>query len=138
MLQAQVASGVLPTLDITASVTGTDADNNGVRDDIDAVIAKQGDSSVQRAALTQFAQSIQATLTLDVTNQAAVTTVATGMRKAVACLFTQYDATTAGGHVRWLEEISINTMPRLQAYEQFNIAMNNSVTALETGTVCNA
>ena len=138
MLQAQVASGALPTLDVTGSVTGTDADNNGVRDDIDAIIAKQGDSSGQRAALTQFAQSVQATLTLDVTNQAAVTTVATGVRKAIACLFTRYDASTAGGRANWLQEISINTMPRLQAYDRFNVAMNGSVTALETGAVCNA
>jgi len=29
-------------------------------------------------------------------------------------------------------------MPRLQAYDHFNIAMNNSVTHLETGAVCNA
>jgi hypothetical protein len=133
-----VASGVLPTLDVTSSITGTDADNNGVRDDIDAIIAKQTDTSVQRAALTQFAQSIQATLTLDVTNQSAVANVATGVRKAVACLFTQYDATTAAARVNWLQEISINTLPRLQAYDQFNIAMNNSVTSLVKGAVCNA
>lgn len=133
-----VASGALPTLDVTASVTGTDVDNNGVRDDIDTIIAKQTDTSVQRAALTQFAQSIQATLTLDVTNQSAVAAAATGVRKAIACLFTQYDATTAADRLNWLQEITINTLPRLQAYDRFNIAMNNSVAALETGTVCNA
>jgi hypothetical protein len=138
MLQAQVASGALPTLDVTSSVTGTDTDKNGVRDDIDAIIAKQVDTSAQRAALTQFAQSIEATLTLDATDKSAVATIATEVRKAIACVFTQYDPKTAEGRVRWLEEISINTMPRLQAYDHFNIAMNNSVTPQEMGAVCNA
>ncbi len=138
MLQAKVDSGELPTLDLTTSVTGTDADHNGVRDDIDGLIAKQPAVSGQMAALTQVAQSIQATLTLDTKDPAAVAAVATSMSKAVACLFTQYDGPTAAGQFHWLQEMSINTMPRLQAYDLFNIAMNNSVNPLATGSVCNA
>jgi hypothetical protein len=60
------------------------------------------------------------------------------MRKAVACLFTQFDGATAPGRFHWIQEISINTLPRLQAYDQFNIAMNNSVAQMATGDVCNA
>jgi hypothetical protein len=137
-LQAAVTSGDLPTLDLATSVTGTDADHNGIRDDIDALIAKQADMPVQRAALSQVAQSIQATLTLDATNATATAAVALNMRKAIACLFTQYDGQTATGRFHWLQEVSINTMPRLQAYDHFNIAMNNSATPMATGTVCNA
>jgi len=137
-LQADVASGVLPTLDVTTSVTGTDANGNGIRDDIDALIAKQPDQPSQQAALSQVAQSLQATLTLDPTNASASATAATGMRKAIACLFVQYDATVAAGRFHWLQEVSINTMARLQAYDKFNIAMNNTATPMATGTVCNA
>jgi len=137
-LQAAVTSGTLPTLDLTASVTGTDADHNGIRDDIDALIAQQADMPVQRAALSQLAQSIQATLTLDATNAPATAAVAMGMRQAIACLFTQYDAQTAAGRFHWLQEVSINTLVRLKAYDHFNIAMNNSATPMATGTVCNA
>jgi len=136
-LQSDVTSGVLPTLDVTASVTGTDANSNGIRDDIDALIAKQGDLPAQLAALSQVAQSLQATLSLDTTNATATAAAATSMRKAIACLFVQYDGPTASGKFHWLQEMSINTMARLQAYDKFNIAMNSSATSMSTGTVCN-
>jgi hypothetical protein len=137
-LQADVASGVLPTLDLSASVTGTDSDQNGIRDDIDALIAKQTDLPVQRAALSQLAQSIQATLSIDPSAAGAAASAALGLRKAIACLFSQYDGPTAAGRFHWMQEVSINTMARLQAYDHFNIAMNNSATPMATGTVCNA
>lgn len=137
-LQADVASGVLPTLDLTASVTGTDTNGNGIRDDIDALIAKQPDLPLQRAALVQVAHSIQATLSLDPGNAGASAAAAADMRKAIACLFVQYDAPVASGRFHWIQEVSINTMVRLQAYDQFNIAMNNSATPMATGAVCNA
>jgi hypothetical protein len=137
-LQALVASGALPTLDVSSSVTGTDADSNGVRDDIDAIIRAQSDTGTQKAALTQFAQSIQATLTLDATNSSAVSAAAGSVRTAVACLFTQYDGATAAKRARWIQEISINTMVRLQAYDKFNAVMSGTVTPAATGAVCNA
>jgi hypothetical protein len=136
-LQALKTSGKLPALDTTASITGTDVNKNGVRDDLDTIIAAQTDLPVQRAALTQMAQAIQATLTLDTTNATAVSAVATQVSRAVACVFAQYTTGNAGGRVTWIQELSINTMPRLLAYQQFNNAMNDSVTGVETGAVCN-
>jgi hypothetical protein len=138
MLQAKVAGGELPTLDVSSSVTGAHVNSDGVRDDIDTLIAAQTDTPAQKAALTQVAQSIQGTLTLSVSDSTAVTAAATGMRKAIACLFTQYDSTLAAGRFHWIQEISINTMPRLKAYDHFNVAMNNSVAHMATGEVCNA
>ena len=138
MLQAKVANGELPTLDVSSSVTGSRVNSDGVRDDIDALIAAQTDTPAQKAALTQVAQSIQGTLTLNVSDSTAVTAAATGMRKAIACLFTQYDSALAAGRFHWIQEISINTMPRLHAYDIFNVAMNNSVAHMVTGDVCNA
>jgi hypothetical protein len=138
MLQAKVAGGELPTLDVSSSVTGAHVNSDGVRDDIDTLIAAQTDTPAQKAALTQLAQSIQGTLTLNVSDSTAVTAAATGMRKAIACLFTQYDSTLAAGRFHWIQEISINTMPRLKAYDLFNVAMNNSVAQMATGEVCNA
>ena len=138
MLQAKVAGGELPTLDVSSSVTGAQVNSDGVRDDIDTLIAAQTDTPAQKAALKQVAQSIQGTLTLNVSDSTAVTAAATGMRKAIACLFTQYDSTSAAGRFHWIQEISINTMPRLKAYDLFNVAMNISVTQMATGEVCNA
>ncbi len=137
-LQAMEQAGTLPKLDVTDSVTGTDGDANGVRDDVDKIIAAQSDTQVQRAALTQLAQSIQASLAGSSSDSAAVAATSSKMNLAVACIFLRYtDATQAAGQVRWLEEISVNTMPRLNAYEAFNHAMSGSVTHSATGAVCN-
>jgi CheY-like chemotaxis protein len=137
-LQALEQAGTLPKLDITDSVTGTDGNANGVRDDVDKIIAAQPDTQVQRAALTQLAQSIQASLAGSSSDSAAVAATSSKMNLAVACIFLRYaDATQAAGQVRWLQEISVNTLPRLNAYEAFNHAMSGSVTHSATGAVCN-
>lgn len=137
-LQAMEQKGTLPKLDVTDSVTGTDSDGNGVRDDLDKIIAAQPDMPAQRAALTQMAKSIQASLASSATDSTAVAATATLMNNAVACVFSQYaDATKAQGQVKWIQEISINTLPRLNAYEAFNHAMSGTVTHSATGAVCN-
>lgn len=137
-LQALEQKGTLPQLDVTSSVTGTDSDANGVRDDLDKIIAAQPDTTAQRAALTQLARSIQASLAGSSSDSAAVAATSSMMNRAVACVFSQYsDATKAAGQVKWIQEISVNTLPRLAAYEAFNHAMSGSVTHSATGAVCN-
>jgi hypothetical protein len=133
-LQAMEQHGTLPKLDISNSLTGTDADGNGVRDDVDKLISAQPDMPAQRAALTQMAHSIQASLTSDATTVAATADL---MNRAVACVFSQYEASKAAGQIKWIEEISINTLPRLNAYEAFNKAMSGSVTHSAKGVTCN-
>ena len=46
------AAGALPKLDRTDSLTGTDSDQNGVRDDIDAFIAREYPSEPERKELS--------------------------------------------------------------------------------------
>src|ERR1700736_2692993 len=50
---------VLATLDRSTDVAGPDKDNNGVRDDIDQVIAGFGLTASQTKAVTQFAAALQ-------------------------------------------------------------------------------
>ena len=137
-LKAMQAAGTLPTLDVGSSVTGTDADGNGVRDDIDKIIAAQTASAAQKSALTQLAQGIQATLTVSVTDPAAVALVADKLNLAVACVWSVNDNAKAPGQVRLLEELTVNTLPRLTAYEQYNYARNGAVIVLPTGVACHA
>jgi hypothetical protein len=135
-LQALVMSGKLPTLDVTNSLLGTDSNGNGVRDDIDALIAGTTDSTAQKAALTQFARSLQGSLAVDTTNASALSQAALTVNKAVSCLFQQYNANTAVGRVHWLQELTVNTLVRLTAYETFNSALNGTVMANPPGEVC--
>ncbi len=130
--QAQ-ASGQLPTLDLSTSVAGTDGDANGVRDDLDQVVAALPDSAAQRAALIQLARGLQGALTLDPTDAAAVASAASALNRAVACAWTAYAASAAPAKVALVQELSVNTMPRVAAYDRFNAAMDGTVTPNTTG-----
>lgn len=65
-------AGALPKLDRSADIKGPDADNNGIRDDIDAIIQKTYTEPAQRKAAVQFAAVLQSQLQVDPNNKAAV------------------------------------------------------------------
>lgn len=137
VLQAGMASGALPTLDVTTSVAGTDADGNGVRDDLDKFVAALPDTATQKKALVQLLSAVQLSLTVDATNATAVAGVANKLNNAVSCTFQVYPGgNTAQNRAFLMEELSVNTMPRIQAYQAYNNARNFTTTTLPTGTVC--
>jgi len=134
-LQAQ---GALPTLDVSSTLAGPDANANGVRDDIDAFIAAGSDTTVQKSSQLQLARALQSATTVDVTNTSARAAVANALANAVVCVFNAYDATTASQAARRLQAFTANTLDRLRAYEKFNAAMTGSTTALPAAGACNA
>jgi hypothetical protein len=135
-LQALQASGQIPVLDTTTSLTGTDADGNGVRDDIDKYIASLPDTAAQKKALTQMAQGLQTTLTVDTTNPNALAAASLALNRGDKCIWQSY---TSGQSAKALtmEEFTMNTMPRLMAYDLYNAARNGAVVTPASGTVCN-
>jgi hypothetical protein len=135
--QALQKSGALPTLDVSSTIAGTDANNNGVRDDLDAYIAALGDSTAGKSALTQLAGAIQGTMTVTTTNATAVTTASNTLNRAVNCVWTVYGKQQAHAKVMLMEELSVNTMPRLTAYEAYNSARNGASITLASGNTCN-
>jgi hypothetical protein len=132
-LQSQ---GKVPTLDVTTSVTGTDSDGNGVRDDIDKYIAGLSDSAAQKKALTQLAQAVQSTLTVDVTDPNALARISMALNRGDTCVWQQY---TAGQTAKALtiEEVTIDTSARLVAYEKYNAARHGATVAGISGSACN-
>ena len=137
VLQGLEASGDLPTLDITTSLTGTDADGNGVRDDLDKYVAGLADSSAEKKALIQEAQAIQASLVVDLTQQPQLLVVRTNMARAVNCVWTVYPKGEQHEKVALIQELSINTLTRLKAYEAFNSSQNGITQTLLDGSTCN-
>jgi len=136
VLKQLQAQGKLPTLDTTDTIAGTDADGNGVRDDVDKFIAGLPDTADQKKALTQLAAAVQATMTVDTTDQSKLSAASMALNRGTACVFQQY-STTAANKAYLMEEVTVNTMIRLKAYELYNAARNGSTVALATGAVCN-
>jgi hypothetical protein len=120
-------SGAIPVLDRTTSLLGTDADGNGVRDDIDAYINSLPDTPVQKKALRQHAAALNAALVVDLTNQAAVDAVDTQIMNASSCRYSVYSTETARKYGRDLEKYYINTKSRFDVYMKFNQASSGKV-----------
>jgi hypothetical protein len=137
-LDRMQAQGLLPTLDVSTTISGTDADGNGVRDDIDRFIAAQSDTPTKKAALAQLAKSLQTTLTVDPSDRVALTSASSSVTRSVACIWSAYGRTQASAKVTTLEELTANTQQRFAAYDAYNAALNGTATTLPKGVVCDA
>ncbi|MEO6965106.1 MAG: hypothetical protein ABI076_04315 [Acidobacteriaceae bacterium] len=135
ILQSLEAQGKLPTLDTTQTLQGTDSNGNGVRDDLDKYIAALPDTAAQKKALIQLAKAIQTTLTIDTTNAAALSAASLALNRGTACIFQVYPANQPA-KAYLMEELTVNTMMRLKAYELYNAARNGTTVAMETSSVC--
>ncbi len=130
ILQAE-STGAVPALNHDNTVLGPDVNGNGIRDDIDIYIAAQPDSTTQKAALSQMAAALQASLVVDTTNSAALFAVTTKIDKGIDCLYSVYSE-AAYQKVNDFQKITVDTMTRLHAYEKYNQAMSGSTGGLVT------
>ena len=135
ILQAE-ATGAVPKLNHDNTVLGPDVNGNGIRDDIDLYIAAQPDTPAQKAALSQLAVALQASMAVDTTNRNALLAVSTKIGKGMDCLYGVYNDTMAGPRSDDIEKITVDTMTRLHAYEKYNTAMSGSVLSDQPGTGC--
>jgi len=83
--------GLIPVLDRTDSLTGIDANNNGIRDDIEIYIEKKFTDPKQKAAVQQFARAMQAEVTADYKNEIAVRNILLQANKSSKCMFDTFD-----------------------------------------------
>jgi hypothetical protein len=130
-------SGALPKLDRSSSITGPDVNNNGVRDDIEAYIAALQLTELQKKAAMQKAKSLQMTLTVDLTDKAAVQKVGEIMMASTACL-SRVDKLNSDfrNMTAKIEGMTANTKERVKQYIQFNTASSGSVTSWPNGDTC--
>ena len=135
ILQAE-ATGAVPKLNHDNTVLGPDVNGNGIRDDIDLYIAAQPDTAAQKAALSQMAVALQASMAIDTTNASARLAVSTKMISATSCLHSLYHNGTASQKSSDIEKVTVDTMIRLHAYEEFNQAMSGSVISYPVGNSC--
>jgi len=139
-VMALEASGAIPELERGSILTGTDANANGVRDDIEAIITSNYTSSTQRAAVMQNAKAMQNALTVDKADMLAVKVIEREISRGIHCIYSKFDGASGSKQPAQvtleLEAITTNTKQRLLAYLQFSKALDGTSSVLPEGDTC--
>lgn len=113
-----------------ASILGTDADRNGVRDDVDAYIAALESEPPKRAALVSFARAGTSMMALGAapgaTQQAALARH-TEVVRAIDCLATLYSLLERRTRVMQIQSALHNNANRLLAYHRADALLSGTI-----------
>lgn len=121
----------------TTSIPGTDANGDGVRDDVEAWIGAQSVGAEQRASLRQLAAAYQTTLVLNLTDDAAVRAARLAASNAVECVMQQAASIEAGYKaVADVRRVTVNTNLRATAYLAYAEKVNDTVSRSPDGNGC--
>jgi hypothetical protein len=125
---------VLATLDRSTDVPGPDKDGNGVRDDIDQVIAGFGLTASQTKALMQFAAALQVAIFSSPDRTSAYSN-AVELHRGQECVFSQLSGDSTK-YTKQIKAFTLNTQPRVLAFASFSHNASGAVYPQPTGTVC--
>jgi hypothetical protein len=129
--------GEIPQLDRSADVEGTDANSNGIRDDVDSYIASLPITPEQKKGVEQAARALQATLLVDTDDSNALRQSDTATDRAAQCLRLKFpDINQYASIATRIEGVTFNTKERSMIYIQYNEALSGSVSKLLTGDTC--
>ncbi|MDP3810450.1 MAG: hypothetical protein Q8Q78_05550 [Hydrogenophaga sp.] len=137
-IKALEDSGQLPRLDRSSDIKGPDADNNGIRDDIDAWITAQPITDAQKKAAQQMARVQQAKILVDLSDKSALQMLGNQSMRGVSCLVDVFKpefqkSSDLRGH---LEAMMANTKERAKQYLAYNRAVSGSSGRLPKGNTC--
>jgi hypothetical protein len=137
-IKALEDSGKLPKLDRSTSIAGSDVNNNGIRDDIDAWIAALPITDAQKKAAQQAARGKQATLLVDLTDKVALNRLGEQQSRSVNCLSDIFQPDYQQGFdlSSQIEAITANTKERAKQYIAYNRAASGSVISSVPGNTC--
>jgi len=129
-------SGAIPRLERSNSLAGTDADGNGIRDDVDAYIVQNYSGEEQLAAVNQYARTMQASLLLPENDREAARVVALRSARAIYCIHSKFGNGKGYRVTSEIRGVTTNTKPRLLAYLSYNRSLNGMVFSNPQGEVC--
>jgi hypothetical protein len=130
-------SGALLALDRSTVVAGTDANGDGVRDDVTAWIGTQGYAGDLPKAAAQLAKSYQTVLTLTLADDAAVRAARLASSDAVECIMQKAPSIEVGYKtVADLRRVTVNTDARVAAYLKYVELVNDTVARAPQGDGC--
>ena len=137
-IKALEAGGHLPKLDRSSGIRGPDADNNGIRDDIDMWIAAQPISDAQKEAARQAARVRQAELLVDLNNKAELDRLGDASMASVKCLGDRFKPDYQKGLdlSSKIVAITANTRERAKQYLAYNRAVSGSAGRVPDGNTC--
>lgn len=125
---------VLATLDRSINLPGPDSNNNGVRDDIDQVIAGFGLNPTQINSALQYASALQTAMVTTVDANSGFNN-AVEIQRGQECMLQQIGS----GYTKYARQIrafTFNTQQRVMAYINFEHNIGGTVFPQITGTIC--
>lgn len=128
-------SGQLPRLQRDGGLTGTDANNNGVRDDLDAYINAKNLPADQKQALVQHARAMQAALSVNLADANAVNESSKAITRGVHCIWQRLGNSSADT-VMEIKKLTMNTQERVLAYGKYANALNGTIISRPRGNTC--
>lgn len=132
--------GTIPKLDRSSALAGTDANTDGVRDDIATYIASLPYDASQKTALMQLASSLQMALTADISDPAAMDAARLAIGRGINCVFSSFpaaaDTARAAQVTTDLQELTMNTKERVKAYLVFTGSSDGVVLPNPSGDTC--
>jgi len=130
-------SGAIPRLlDRSDSLAGTDADGNGIRDDIDAYIDQHYSGEERQSAARQFARGMQATLLVPANDTEAARIVARQVMRGIVCTYSRFNDADADQVIDDVRAITTNTQSRLLAHLAYDRALDGMAFTLPQGDTC--
>ena len=144
MLERLEQLGEIPVLDRSNTLLGPDLNNNGIRDDIDKLIASWNVTAPQSAALQQGAKALQLVLKDDwkppVSPERAATAnkIMNQMSRATSCEFDVFEGQypAMNEYTRKLEAATFNTRDRTKAYIALSMVLSGGVFSSQRPNVC--
>lgn len=130
------ASGSTPALDRGPSVIGTDANSDGIRDDVERYVAATTYSVDQKAALRQMSKAMSSAMTAHPASETSLRAATAQMNDAVACIWKKYPTDKADAAILEIRKITVNTRERYDAYMRYNAAVAGTVVKLPKETRC--
>ena len=131
------ARGELPVLDRTDTIAGIDANQNGVRDDIEAFINSLPDTPVQKKRLYNLQRALNNSMLVDLNDKYRLREAANDVSRSVTCVSISYrDPATRPRRSLQIEKMTANTRQRYRAYMKYNSALNGSVFSMVPDSVC--
>ena len=111
-----------PDLAANATVLGVDSNKNGVRDDVERLVAAQF-GKANNSVLLALAKAYQDFLVTPVGNAATLSSGLTAILTQSACLSSELKAASAGS---WVKFSSLDTIARMRAFEERTSAVSSS------------
>lgn len=136
-MEELVSSGVIPELDKTDSLNGTDDDHSGVRDDIEAYIEKLPITDIEKDRLNEVAKTYQSIMVMDLTVDANVRAISESETNRLICAYKTFDDfNEAKIYTDRIVNFTRNTKIRSQKMEDYFLAMDGSVTRINFDVDC--